>query len=133
MKNFKFKAQIFVFFIAAFFAAPLINGLLASAAWGEDFITQKEYAKMLYENPRGISCKHCHGERGGEQVLEHYTQRGVRKAFVVPNIQSVGFAEFERALSAPREARSIMPTYSLTKQEIQTLFAYIQDFKKDKE
>ena len=128
MEFFKFKAQIFAFFIAA----PLINGLLASAVWGEDFITQKEYAKMLYENPRGISCKHCHGERGGEQLLEHYTQKGVRKAFVVPSIQSVGFAEFERALSAPREARSIMPTYSLTKQEIQTLFAYIQGFKGDK-
>ena len=100
--------------------------------FAEDFITQKEYAKMLYENPRGISCKHCHGEDGTQQVLEHYTQKGVRKAFVVPSIQSVDFAAFERSLSEVKDAKSVMPTYSLTKQEIKTLFTYIQDFKRDK-
>ncbi|EHN2731235.1 hypothetical protein KGG34_001311, partial [Campylobacter jejuni] len=36
--------------------------------FGADFITLKEYSKMLYENPRGISCKECHGADGSEQI-----------------------------------------------------------------
>lgn len=94
-----------------------------------DFITQKEYAKMLYENPRGISCKECHGKDGKEQILEYFTHKGTKKPFVVPNIQNVSFEDFASSLSKTKEAKSIMPTYSLTNDEIKALYAYIQDFK----
>lgn len=110
----------------------LLLCLSFNAAFAADFITQKEYAKMLYENPRGISCKQCHGNDGREQVLEYFTHKGKKTPFVVPSIQSVEYADFERSLAQSKDAKSIMPTYSLTKQEIKTLFTYIQDFKKDK-
>lgn len=107
---------------------------LCAAVWlfGADFITQKEYAKMLYENPRGISCKECHGESGKEQILEYFTHKGKKKPFIVPNIQSVSFDDFVRSLSQTRQAKSIMPTYSLTNEEIKALYAYIQDLSKGK-
>ena len=95
--------------------------------FGEDFITLKEYAKMLYENPRGISCKNCHGANGGEQILGHYTKKGKKIAFVVPSIQNLSFEEFSKALSELKDAKSIMPTYSLTKEEIRTLYEYINE------
>lgn len=110
----------------------LLLCLSFNVAFAADFITQKEYAKMLYENPRGISCKQCHGNDGREQVLEYFTHKGKKTPFVVPSIQSVEYADFERSLAQSKDAKSIMPTYSLTKQEIKTLFTYIQDFKKDK-
>lgn len=94
-----------------------------------DFITQKEYAKMLYENPRGISCKECHGKDGKEQILEYFTHKGKKIPFVVPNIQNVSFEDFASSLTQTKEAKSIMPTYSLTNDEIKALYAYIQDFK----
>ena len=43
----------------------LILGLFCGAAFASDFITKNEYAKMLYQNPRGIGCDKCHGS-GGE-------------------------------------------------------------------
>lgn len=101
-------------------------------AFGADFITQKEYAKMLYENPRGISCKQCHGKDGREQVLEYYIQKGVRKPFIVPNIQNISFKDFLHSLKEIKGAKNIMPTYSLTDDEIKVLYEYIQDFNKDK-
>lgn len=108
--------------------------LLSVNVWlfSADFITQKEYAKMLYENPRGISCKECHGKDGKEQILEYFTQKGEKKPFIVPNIQNVSFEEFTLSLSEVKDAKSIMPTYSLTNDEIKTLYTYIQDLKKEK-
>ncbi|EIQ1605782.1 hypothetical protein LUR78_001525, partial [Campylobacter jejuni] len=46
--------------------------LFSISLFGADFITLKEYSKMLYENPRGISCKECHGANGSEQILGYY-------------------------------------------------------------
>lgn len=101
-------------------------------AFAADFITQKEYAKMLYENPRGISCKECHGKEGKEQILEYFTQKGEKTPFTVPSIQNVSFGDFSRSLSEVKDTKSIMPTYSLTNDEIKALYLYIQDFNKEK-
>lgn len=100
--------------------------------FAEEFITSKEYARMLYENPRGISCKECHGKDGKEQVLEYFIQKGEKKPFIVPNIQNISFDVFLRSLKETKDAKSIMPTYSLTDEEIKVLYAYIQDFNKEK-
>lgn len=105
---------------------------LCFLVFAEDFITAKEYAKMLYENPRGISCKKCHGEDGSEQVLEYFMQKGERKAFVIKSIQNLSFEEFKTALEEPKDTKSIMPSYSLTSEEINALYAYIDDLNKEK-
>ncbi|MDO4673706.1 c-type cytochrome [Campylobacter sp.] len=99
-------------------------------AFGADFITQKEYAKMLYENPRGISCKHCHGSRGEEQILGHYTLNGQKTAYKVPSIQNLDYVRFKNALERP--SKSFMPSYSLTDEEIKSLYHYIQQFSRSK-
>lgn len=107
---------------------------LGACVWAlaADFITQKEYAKMLYENPRGISCKECHGKDGREQVLEYFTHKGKKTPFIVPSIQNISFEDFSRSLREIKDAKSIMPTYSLTNDEIKTLYSYIQDLKEKK-
>lgn len=46
---------------------------------------------MLYENPRGISCKECHGADGSEQILGYYMKNGIKTAYKVPSIQNLSF------------------------------------------
>ncbi|MCX2682745.1 hypothetical protein OQH60_02530 [Campylobacter sp. MIT 21-1685] len=100
--------------------------------FGADFITFKEYSKMLYENPRGISCKKCHGNDGGEQILGYYTKQGVKTPYIIPSIQNVGFERFKNSLLQYKDSKTIMPNYSLTDNEILALYNYIQQFNKGK-
>ncbi|EAK2629071.1 hypothetical protein CC188_05305 [Campylobacter coli] len=99
--------------------------------FASDFITLKEYSKMLYENPRGISCKKCHGSDGSEQILGFYMKNGVKTAYKVPSIQNLSFEEFRNSLNQDKDAKSIMPNYSLTNDEIITLYNYIMQSKKE--
>ena len=32
-------------------------------AFSKDFITDIEYGKMLYKNPRGVGCNKCHAKK----------------------------------------------------------------------
>ena len=98
-----------------------------------DFISIKEYSKMLYENPRGVSCSKCHGESGEMQILGYYEKNGKKTAFVVPSIQNLEYEDFKKSLSEVKEASSIMPSYSLTENEILIIFNYIQEKTKEKE
>ncbi len=50
---------------------------------------------MLYENPRGISCKECHGTDGSEQILGYYMKNGIKTAYKVPSIQNLSFENFK--------------------------------------
>ncbi len=117
-------------FIFAFFLGLFSLGFYKIFA--ADFITPKEYAKMLYENPRGISCKNCHGESGAEQILGHFIVKGEKKAFLVPSIQNLSFEEFKNSLTEFKDSKSIMPNYSLTDDEIVALYNYIQQEKEKK-
>ncbi|MCZ0772444.1 c-type cytochrome [Campylobacter hepaticus] len=111
-------------FVLMFF---LLNINLFSA----DFITLKEYAKMLYENPRGISCKKCHGKDGSEQILGYYTKNGIKTAYKIPSIQNLNFEKFKNSLNQTKNTKSIMPNYSLTDDEVMTLYNYIKQFSKE--
>ncbi|WP_415711008.1 c-type cytochrome, partial [Campylobacter armoricus] len=98
--------------------------------WAEDFISPKEYQESLYQNPRGISCAKCHGD-GSQQVLGYYTKNGEKFPFIIPSIKKIGYKRFRDVLIQPQEAKSIMPTYSLTEQEIKSLYDYITNNKKE--
>ena len=100
--------------------------------FAEDFITPKEYAKMLYENPRGVSCRSCHGVDGAEQILAYYIKDGKKVPFIIPSIQNISFEKFIKSLDTNKTKKSIMPSYSLTKNEVLSLYNYIQEFSKDK-
>jgi hypothetical protein len=88
----------------------------------DSFITEKEYAQHLYENPRGIGCNKCHGKKGEGMVISTYKHKGVSKVLATKPINSLSFKEFEAALE---EKRSVMPKYFLTVKEIKALYNYL--------
>lgn len=112
--------KIFIFFLSPIFA---------------NFITDAEYAKMLYENPRGISCAKCHGEFGEGKVIAKYKefnkQTGKKEIieFKAPNINSMDLQEFARKI---RDPNGVMPNYFLNNDEIITLYNYLKRVKNEK-
>lgn len=88
----------------------------------EDFITEMEYARMLYSNPRGIGCNLCHGQRGEGSVIATYKDKGKKKVLKAPAINELSKEDFFKALKKPK---SVMPKYFLTKKEIEVLYLYV--------
>ncbi|AJC86090.1 hypothetical protein [Campylobacter sp. RM16704] len=104
--------------------------LIFYGVWAEDFISPKEYQESLYQNPRGISCAKCHGN-GNQQTLGFYTKNGEKIPFIIPSIKNTNYKRFREILFQPQESKSIMPTYSLTEQEIKSLYDYVTNNKKE--
>ncbi len=89
------------------------------------FITDEEYGKMLYTNPRGIGCIKCHGKKGEKEFIAKYKNKlGIQKLFA-PKINDKSLEKFTYVLTTKRSSRSIMPTYFLTKDEIKSIYLYI--------
>ena len=113
----------------------LISGLLCCAAFASDFITKNEYAKMLYQNPRGIGCDKCHGSGGEGSVIAKYKEENKKtkvkeeKELVAPRINNLDLETFKKGVLG---ARSMMPSYFLTDEEINLLYEYVINFNKDK-
>jgi len=107
------------FKLIGYFALFLIELSLLSE---ESFITQQEYGKMLYENPRGIGCNKCHGKKGQGQLLESYIHKKTQKNLIIPPINNLKYKKFEKRMY---KKSGIMPKYFLTKEEIQSLFIYL--------
>lgn len=102
--------------------------VLSLIALESSFITPSEYAKMLYQNPHGIGCDHCHGINGEGGIIAQYTQydkknkKNIKVDIVAPSIVGVDYEKFKNALSNPK---SIMPSYSLTNNEAAALYMYV--------
>lgn len=94
------------------------------------FITPMEYASSLYQNPRGIGCHKCHGEFGEGKVIAKYEHKKEQKNFFAPRINDIDFNRFYRALNVRKNG---MPRYFLTPKEIQSLYFYVQEKKKEEE
>ena len=109
--------------------------LVCAAAFGADFITKTEYAKMLYSNPRGIGCDKCHGSGGEGSVIAKYKEENKKtkvkeeKELVAPRINNLDLETFKKGVLG---ARSMMPSYFLTDEEINLLYEYVINFNKDK-
>ncbi len=95
----------------------------------EDFITKLEYAKMLYSNPRGIGCDKCHGKKGEGKIIARYKHKGKKKVLKAPAINSLSKSNFIKAL---QKRHKVMPTYFLTKKEIDSLYYFVTSQKKEK-
>ncbi len=95
----------------------------------EDFITKMEYAKMLYSNPRGIGCDKCHGQKGEGKIIARYKHKGKRKVLKAPKINNLSKKKFIKAL---QKRHKVMPTYFLTKQEINSLYYFLISQNKSK-
>jgi mono/diheme cytochrome c family protein len=102
--------------------------LLPVLICAEDFISHYEYGQMLYNNPRGVSCKKCHGKAGKGGIISSYkNSEGKLETITAPNITNISLPDMIKALNSTHK---IMPKYYLTNQEIKTIYDYIQESKK---
>ena len=113
----------------------LISALLCGAAFASDFITKNEYAKMPYQHPRGIGCDKCHGKGGEGSLISKYrhfdkkTKQVIDDELRAPRINNLDFEAFKEGVLS---AKSVMPSYFLTDEEINLLYEYVINFNKDK-
>lgn len=85
-----------------------------------DFISKYEYGKMLYENPRGVSCKKCHKELTFKNVI---ASSGDKTAVAIaPAIKGISKERLARAL---KKGNGFMPAYKLTEAEIDALYVFL--------
>ncbi len=106
--------------------------LLAKTDW---FITKLEYGKMLYNNPRGISCAKCHGEKAEGKIIAKYyilkNKHKILKILKTPDITNISFEKFQKKLF--HKNLSVMPKYDyLTNKEISAIYLYIQSISRNK-
>ena len=89
----------------------------------ESFISDYEYGEMLYDNPRGVGCKQCHGNNGeGKNIVKYRDKKGehiimgadIRKKSLVAMIRSVN------------KRHKVMPRYYLTDDEVKQIFNYLK-------
>jgi len=103
----------YILFLSLFF-------LEASA---ESFITEEEYGKYLYSNPRGVSCVACHGINAKGKVIASYIDKDTPKKLETKSITNLDYRSFVRAL---RKQKGVMPRYYLSDKETTALYNYIQ-------
>ena len=111
------------------------------------FITQFEYGKMLYENPRGVSCKKCHGKNAKGKTIskfEHKIKDKIYKCIVkTTDITNVQLKDFRDKLNPNIKRKkkkfpkddicnkliygNTMPKYFLTQDELDSIYFYIKN------
>jgi len=92
------------------------------------FITPMEYATQFYKNPKGIGCEHCHGDNGEGRLVATYIHKNKKKSFEGPAINNISYEKFSQALNTRKLG---MPRYFLTKQEIEALYFYVNEKRKE--
>ena len=108
----------------------------------EWFITNLEYGKMLYNNPRGISCAKCHGKKGkGKIITSFINKKGEKEIITTLPLKNLTFEKLKKALfhkynlklirkknpNSPLKYINIMPKYDyLTDNEIQAILLYLK-------
>jgi len=97
-------------------------------AAADSFITKEEYARMLYQNPRGIGCHKCHGIDGRGLELGRYREGNRTVVIKAPDITNLSYRRFFMALKFKKGKKRVdlMPTYFLTDREIKILYYYLK-------
>ena len=111
-----------------------------TVATSESFLSSVEYGRMLYKNPRGISCSQCHGKegKGGQKIAKYYDKKKNPKLLKGVDITSYSLKDLKASLknqyreNNQRKRHKIMPMYYLTDEEIQAIFDYLQYSNKQK-
>lgn len=141
---------LFIIIPIFLFASGLdISSLLVNSKDETSFITTKEYGEMLYNNPRGISCKKCHGKNGKGKFIAKFIHRykGVKYICEIKtkDIRDLSFQEFKDKLTNKTKKIKLkkddiclkltygnsMPKYFLTNEELNTLYFYITNGNKN--
>lgn len=105
-----------------FFSTLFLSHYIVYANDTKEFITQYEYGKALYENPRSIGCNKCHGNNGEGSIISHINQNGKWKPIIAPKITGTSFAKFENAL---KSGKGLMPKYNLNPSEMVSLYIFL--------
>jgi len=100
----------------------------------ESFLSSVEYGRMLYKNPRGISCAKCHGKKGqgGQKIAKYYDRDKNPKILKGVNITTYSLSDLKASLinqykeKGRRKRHKIMPIYYLTNEEIEAIYNYLQ-------
>lgn len=119
--------------------------LLSKSDFDNSFITKYEYGKMLYNNPRGVSCVKCHGENAQGKVIatfKHIRNKVTYTCSIQSNdITNISYKDFLLKLDPQQEKPKIkfakdqicekftygnsMPTYFLTNEELDSIHFYL--------
>ena len=118
------------------------NNSLENIETQESFLSSVEYGRMLYKNPRGISCTKCHGEKGkgGQKIAKYYDKQKNPKILKGVDIRSYSFEDLQASFKNQyrennrRKAHKIMPIYYLTDEEVQAIYDYLRyNYEKEQE
>jgi cytochrome c553 len=118
------------------------NNTIEEIQTQESFLSSVEYGRMLYKQPRGISCSKCHGEkgRGGQKIAKYYDKHKNPKILKGVDIRKYSLKDLKLSLinqyreNNHRKPHRIMPVYYLTNEEVQAIYDYIQyNYEKDEE
>lgn len=136
---------IIIFFLNQLLFGEDISEFLVKDKDENSFITKYEYGKMLYKNPRGVSCSKCHGSNAKGKLISKFTH--IRKKIEyncliqTHDITNVSWKDFLRKLDYSKKTKKLkfdktqickklvygntMPKYFLTKSEMDSIFYYI--------
>jgi hypothetical protein len=143
------KFITFFLFTLSSYASEISKAIVETQV-NESFITKFEYGKMLYNNPRGISCAKCHGADAKGMVLskfKHYEKKNtyyceiktdditrvsldVFKAKLDPEIKEKRPKFGEGEVCAKMIYGNTMPKYFLTQNELESIYYYITQLNK---
>jgi len=117
------------------------NSTISDIQTQESFLSSVEYGRMLYKNPRGISCSKCHGDmgKGGQKIAKYYDKHKNPKILKGVDIRSYSIKDLKASFKNQyrennrRKAHKIMPMYYLTDEEVQAIYDYLQyNYEKEK-
>ena len=96
--------------------------VISLASADEGILSENQYGKNLYENPRGIACNKCHGNKGEGDIIARYKHKGIEKTLLAPRINNLEFSTVAKALHTQK---GVMPIYFLTDEEITAIYMYL--------
>ncbi|MDX9744457.1 MAG: hypothetical protein RBT59_11595 [Arcobacteraceae bacterium] len=131
-------------------SASDISQSLVEKQINESFITSYEYGKMLYNNPRGISCAKCHGQDAKGLTLSKFKHRTKDKVYnceiKTEDITTVSLGDFKAKLDPDILETKVkidksdvckkmiygntMPKYFLTQNEQESIYYYVTHINK---
>lgn len=144
------KKIALILFITTIVFCDDVNNYLVKEKGLDSFITKYEYGKMLYHNPRGISCAKCHGDDAKGKVISRFKHTIKKRIYncVVESqdITSIDFNRFKAKLDPdiilekPKFHKdqicekmiygNTMPKYFLTNEELDSIYYYVTNIRK---
>ena len=145
MVLFYMKILLLIYVLSYVIFAQNISQFIVKKTEDNSFITKYEYGKMLYNNPRGISCAKCHAEDAKGKLISKFIHKKKKKEFNcilqtedITKIKKEKFflkldyfkkkeqKEFNKSQICEKLIYgNTMPKYFLTNKEMDSIYYYI--------